>query len=390
MTVTSSETKKGIRAVFLLAIILNFAVALSIYVNSTFLSDVTGSKNVVSLIFTAGSILAIAGLALIPIVLRRLGNFVTTLLTTAVAIIVLAGLAWFQSPALIILVFLIYAVMSRLLYYNFDLLLEHFSKDSITGRIRGAYLSAISLAFLAGPVAAGFILDENNYSRLYMLAALLLLITLPILIHSFRNYKDPVYKHTLFWKTIKNIYKRANMRRLFSAYILLHFFYAWMVIYTPIYLHEHIGLTWSTIGIVFTIMLLPFVLFEYPLGKIADTKLGEKELMAIGFVILAVTTATLTFITSNTWWVWAIALFATRVGASMVQSMGQIYFFKKTDDTDSELLGFFQMTGPMAFVIAPLVASLALTLVDFRFLYLILGALMLLGIPFAMKLKDTL
>ena len=64
-----------------------------------------------------------------------------------------------------------------------------------------------------------------------------------------------------------------------------------MVIYTPIYLHEHIGLPWSDIGIIFTIMLLPFVLFEFPAGKLADGKWGEKEPPIIGIILIAVSTA---------------------------------------------------------------------------------------------------
>src|SRR3989338_8094593 len=104
-------------------------------------------------------------------------------------------------------------------------------------------------------------------------------------------------------------------------------------------------------------MLLPFVLLQYPLGKIADTKLGEKEIMAGGFLIMAGTTAALTLITTGTWWVWALALFATRVGASMVEDMSSIYFFKKTDERHAELVSFFQMVSPLSYVLGPLISA---------------------------------
>ena len=41
-----------------------------------------------------------------------------------------------------------------------------------------------------------------------------------------------------------------------------------MIIYTPIYLHEHLLLGWDQIGFIFTIMLLPFIILEFPLGNI--------------------------------------------------------------------------------------------------------------------------
>jgi len=125
-----------------------------------------------------------------------------------------------------------------------------------------------------------------------------------------------------------------------------------MVIYTPIYLNQHLGIDWTQIGMIFTIMLLPFIFLQFPLGRLADTRLGEKEIMAIGFGILVVSTAALSFITTTSFWVWALALFATRVGASAVAVMNETYFFKKTNDTDADLLEFFHykpLTLPLFF-----------------------------------------
>jgi len=163
-----------------------------------------------------------------------------------------------------------------------------------------------------------------------------------------------------------------------------------MVIYTPIYLHEHIGLPWVTIGIVFTVMLLPFALFEYPLGKLADKKLGEKEIMTAGIIILAITTATLSFIGSAHIIVLSLILFGTRTGASMIEVTSESYFFKKISGADSELLGFFRMTSPLAYIVGPIVASSVLVFIDFRFLFLTLGIIMLFALRYSLTLHDTL
>jgi len=390
MQSTTEKRRRSVHVIFLISIIINFALALNAYVNSTFLTGITGSKSLVSLIFTGGSILAVIGLAFIPLVLRRFGNYATTLTITVLGAVVFLGLSLLQSPVLIVLSFLVYLVVSSLLYYNIDLLLEHFSKNSTTGGMRGAFLSVSALAFLAGPFVAGFILGENEYWKIYLATAILFVLAIPVFVRSFKTYKDPVYDRTPFWKTLREIYQHQDMRKLFSIYFLLRFFYAWMIIYTPIYLNEFVGLSWTTIGIIFSIMLLPFVLLEYPLGKMADTKLGEKEIMTLGFVVLAIATATLSLITTSVWWVWAVALFATRIGASMVESMSQTYFFKKIDDGDSKLLGFFQMTSPLSYIIAPVVASVVFLFLDFRFLFIVLGILVLFGIPNSIKLRDTL
>ena len=390
MQTSGTPRTKSIRAVLLLAFLVNFGVALNAYINSTFLTGAIGDKNVVSALFTAGSLLAIIGLAFIPLALRRIGNYRMTLVVTLGCALFLASLALLGNPVATSLAFLGYFALMSIVYYHLDLLLEHFSRNETTGAVRGGYLTVSNLAFLAGPFVAGFVLRSGSYEHLYLLSALLFLTALPILVRSFRTYEDPAYIRAPFWKTLASIVRHPDMRGIFSAFFLLRFFYAWMVIYTPIYLNEYIGLSWSTIGIVFTVMLLPFVLLQYPLGKIADTKLGEKEIMAGGFLIMAGTTAALTLITTGTWWVWALALFATRVGASMVEDMSSIYFFKKTDERHAELVSFFQMVSPLSYVLGPLIASLVLALVDFRFIFVVLGVIMLTGVGVALRLKDTL
>ena len=172
--------------------------------------------------------------------------------------------------------------------------------------------------------------------------------------------------------------------------LLLNFFFSWMVIYTPIYLHDHLGFSWTVIGIMFTIMLLPFPLLEMPLGKLADEKYGEKEMLNTGFIIIAITTAILTFITSTNAILWTVMLFATRIGASMVEITTESYFFKKIGSDDSNLLSFFRMTGPIAYIIGPISASILLIFVAPNYLFVILGFIVITaGLYFSLDLKDT-
>jgi MFS family permease len=378
-----------LHTIYLLAFFVALSTAIPAYINSTFLTSVA-TERWVGLIYTLGALLAIISFAAIPSILRKSGNYRTTMLLTLLGIATLAGLAFPASAPFIIALFLIYQVIYRLLSFNTDVLLESFSPDKITGGIRGAYLTANNIAWVIAPIIAGFILGETGYWRVYIVAAFILLISIPIFIKNFKRYKDPIYNRVPFWKTLKTIYRRKNLYKVFAAYLVLRLFFAWMVIYTPIYLHVHIGFPWSTIGIIFTIMLLPYVLLEFPLGKIADSTLGEKEIMSVGFVVLAISSATLAFIASTAIWVWALALFTTRVGASMVEIMGETYFFKKIDGADSDMVSFFRMTGPLSYVIAPLLASILLAFVDFRFLFLALGILMLWGLRYSLSLKDTL
>ena len=115
-----------------------------------------------------------------------------------------------------------------------------------------------------------------------------------------------------------------------------------MTIYTPMYLHKHLGFAWKELGIMFSIMLVPFLLLEAPLGRIADKVLGEKEFLVTGFAIIAIATAVISFMTVSVFFLFALILFTTRVGAAMVEIMTETYFFKKIRAEDAQIIGLMR------------------------------------------------
>ena len=117
--------------------------------------------------------------------------------------------------------------------------------------------------------------------------------------------------------------------------------------------------------------------------------MGEKELLNIGIILIAVSTALLSFIAEANVALWALALFITRIGASIVEVMNDTYFFKQINASDADIISFFRNTRPLAYSIAPLIATVVLFVTDYRFLFLTLGAIMLSGLYFSLQLKDT-
>lgn len=368
-----------------------FALSMAIptYISSTFLSSFVSEKTV-GIFYTIASLLTILVLVWIPVVLRKIGNYKIFSIFLIIDALTLLIISFSEYSPIIILAFIIHITLTTIITFNLDVLLESFSENKITGHIRGSYLSLINIAWLISPLVAGFILTDNNYWKVYTISAALIIPIFFLLFQNFRKFKDPKYEKHNFLETLNTILKRKNIFRIFMSQIILRFFYAWMIIYTPIYLHQYIGFSWGTIGIIFTIMLLPFVLLELPLGRLADNKLGEKEILNIGFIIMGLSTASLTFITSANPIIWAMLLFTTRVGASMTELSSESYFFKKISSGDTNILSLFRMTGPIAYVIGPLLASLLLIFVKFNYLFIILGIIVItVGLFFGLKIKDT-
>lgn len=364
-------------------------VALVTYTNSNALARVV-VENRIPFVYTLGFILGLIALIVVPRLLRDIGDVRTTIVFIVLEMVALVGLALFPTSPLFILFFLLHLIIPPLLILDIDVFLEHATKTESTGGTRGLLLTILSSAFVISPLIAGFVVGPHDvYSRIYFLSALVLLPALGIILVSFKHFKDPSYRQIHLLQAIKGVIAHKNIRGIFVSNLLLRGFYAVMVIYMPLYLHHELLMPWTTIGVIFTVMLLPFVLFEYPLGLLADTRFGEKEILAGGFLICAIATALLPFIPATAFVMWGVALFMTRVGASAIESMNDTYFFKKVGPSDTETMALYRMLEPMSYIIAPLLTGLALQFIEVRFVFLILGVIMAFGIPVALRLKDT-
>lgn len=385
-------TPKISRALFILySVGFLFALnqALPAYINSTFLAGLKTEKTV-GVIYAAASAVTVVLFFLLPRLLRRFGNYRLAFGLLVFDIVFMLGLAMIRSFWPAVGFFVGVFVVTFLLAFTLDIFLESRSRDSQTGSIRGVYMTVINSAWVFSPLLAGFILSDGDYWKIYLTGAILILPALFLLRGGFKKFSDPSYKNIAIAHTLKNIWRQPDLFRIFSISFLLGFFYTWMIIYTPIYLHEHLGFSWQTIGLIFTIMLLPFVLTEAPLGKLADKKWGEKEILSLGLIIMALATVAMTFVSSINVALWAILLFTTRVGASAVEIMSETYFFKKVQSSQADTISLYRAMRPAAYVVGPLVASVLFIFVDFKMIFLALGLIMFSGLGFSLRLKDTL
>lgn len=373
---------------YLLAFIFTLHVASPAYINSTFLAGKIGEESV-GLLYAGASLITLIAFFFIGSLLKKRGDYDLTLTLLAFDFVATIGLAALKNPLALVAAFAINFIAISLIAFDFDLILESFSKNNKTGTTRGNYLTVVNVAWIIAPFLAGFALKNSDYWRIYLISLVFLLAAFVIFKKFFKNFADPEYKNLPFWSTLRTIMRRKNIRLIFCAGFILQFFYAGMVIYTPLYLHDYIGFDWQTIGIMFSIMLLPFVLLEGPLGRIADKWLGEKEFLAAGFVISAISTAMISFVNAPLFVLWTALLFTTRVGAAMIEVMTETYFFKKINAGDADIVAFYRAVRPAAYVIAPALVSLFLIYLPMQYLFLGIGIITLSGLAFTIPLKDT-
>lgn len=371
--------------------IVNFFVSLHyasvLYVNSSnLLKFFTGST--VSLLFIIGAFGNILLFILAPRIVRRIGNRTLIFIFIVLEIFSVFGLAYYHTTTAVALSFLLHSSVVMMIYYCLDLFLEDVSEEKSTGEIRGIDLTVINIAIAVAPLLVAYFTPDGDFTLLYFASALLLVPTLFIVLFSFKKFEVGVSraKQSLF--EFKLWLKSKNIRRVTNARFILEVFYAIMVIYTPIYLYNTIGFSWSQIGIIFAVMLLPFVLFELPAGELADHWCGEKEIMTVGFFIMGMALLVMPFLSKDIF-AWMIVLFISRIGASFVEITSESFFFKHVWKSDTGLISIFRLTRPVSVVLGSLIGALCLLFLPFKALFLVLAIFVFFGTQQSARLQDT-
>lgn len=377
--------------VYLVSIVFTFQSLLVAYSSSTYLEQFTAAKYV-SLLYAAAALLAIIITLLFPIFLNRFGNVnvVITLMILLSLLYILVGFA--PNPIITIMAFILSMAISPQIYLNIDVFLETLigSNEGTTGTKRGLILALMSLAAFFSPLAMGQIIgDSSNLAGVYYVAAMIGLVFIGLVLTYFRQFCDPTYNVIKINSSIVKALASINISTVLVTQFLLQFFYTWAIIYFPLYLANTIGFSWETIGQIIAVGLFAFVVFEYPIGVIADRHIGEKEMMALGFVVLALCSASMTFFTSATIIWWMVLMFISRFGASLVEVTTESYFFKQVQGHDTNLISLFRLMRPLANLLGALVGSLSLFFLPINYIFIVLALIMASGAFITQRLTDS-
>jgi len=356
-------------------------------VNSAFIAGIV-SESLVGVVYSLASVAALCLLAYLPKILRQAGAPAT--LTVLLVMGAAAALTVALGPATWVLgALVLFIAIPQVAPAITDMYVEESSRVGERGKAVGASFSFMNLAYAIGPVIAGFIIARSGFSTVYFIAGVAFIIALLAANRFTKRISLPHTRRGNLWKGFTQAWRNKNLRVVLTLVFLLHAFFAWMVIYTPLYLQTRFGFGYETLGLIFSIMIVPYLLLEYPLGRIADKWLGEKELLIGGFTIIAITVGVIPVIASGSWILWAAILFATRVGSAIVESMSATYFYKKTQASEADVIALFRDARPLAYLIAPVVASIVVTKLSIGSLFPILGVIMLIGALLSTRLKDT-
>ncbi len=378
---------KLLNTLFLSNIFLSFHYALIVYVNSSLLSNFF-SDTQISALYIIASILDMIFLINASRIIEKIGIYRFITFVIALEFAATLGMALSSNPLLVGMCFILHTIAISLILFNMDIFLESAVTDeSLTGSIRATYLTTTNITIILAPMVVAFLVAGHTYSTVYLIAALLVLPAYVLAKQLKKAISKPI-RHIHIKETLTEYIRNKNLFNVFTSQFLLQLFYAFMVIYTPLYLEQYIGFSWTEIGIMFTIMLLPFVLFEVPIGELEDSIYTEREFLTIGFVIMGLATLFISFITIKSFWVWTTVLFITRIGASFVEVSSEGYFFKHVNQEKTDVISLFRVSRPLAFIAGPILATIALQFIPFQYVFILIGSLMVIGAHYSLSLSN--
>jgi MFS family permease len=367
--------------------LIGFSQAVSIYVMSSYFKLATGTESVG--IFYGVSYLVFLVILLNLHKLVRLFGKANVFYFSVLSNVIILTLLTFTNPSMTgVLLLMLFIIISHIEWVALDVIVESFSVDNKSGRIRGLHLMILNAGFWFGPFASTYILDKIGFDGIFIFSLIFNCFVFIFGIIGFRNINHKFEQKLKILDVFKKVLAKKDILRIYYVSFVLEFFYALMTIYTPIYLRD-LGYSWESIGLIFTIMLAPFVLLQYPMGILADKKFGEKEFLIFAILIMAISTIAIYFIGSGSVVIWAVVLFATRIGAALIEILRDSYFFKKVDAFDVDIINFFRTSLPVAYIAATTFSSFILFFLPIKFAFVLTGIIVLSALYPASKLVDN-
>jgi len=379
--------KQKVGLVGFVSFLLGFLDAFLIYILSAYFAQVLGSDNVGIFYLIAYSGVLLSLFYLQPLI-RAIGKARTLYFGLGIAILASVLLTHLPVAWISVGIMLVFIIVTNLIWVTLDILLESFSKDRISGRIRGFYLTVMNAGLLGAPFLSTITLEHFQYEGVFFILILGYIAVFLISLIGFRNDNAVIQEKLQLRQTIAKILLKKNLFRIYHISFAMEFFYAMMVVYTPLYLLS-LNFSWNEIGIIFTCMLLPFIFLQYPLGVLADKSMGEKELLIMSIVIVIVSTTALGFLNTTNIWIWGAALFLTRVGIAGIEVLRDSYFYKQIDSNDMDMIALFRTTRPLANILGAVFSVALLLFFSLKSIFFLVALVLFFSLFTALALEDT-
>ncbi len=290
-----------------------------------------------------------------------------------------SGLLTISPSYSILLVFrFLQGTFTVLAWQTFMTLVLDVSTSNNRGRNVGIFSTFLAVSMGLSPLVGGFLADTGVFMPYYVA----IIFNVLVLILSFFLIKEP-----------DNIRKKPSLKQNFSAvlnnsrliipasYNFIDRFHMGFILFAlPLLILEVLGLGPSMRGIALAIFGLPFILLQYPFGKLSD-KFGRHIFLITGSIGYGVVLSFVGFLGTINFvaLVSALVFLGMLSGITNPANMALVADYVKKEDKAMGM-GFYNFTGNLGIVLGPVVGGIVLINTSFVTTFIWMGIIEFLGV----------
>jgi len=361
-----------------MALMLGFTINLIYPIFPNFIKTIVKTDEAVSIFYAAMAIILLIGSMLSTVIFRKISR--TAIMKIALTLSALNFLLLIFVTQIAELYFLetIRLWMKLFLLMSIALFVRDSAHDTDLGEEEGLYYKYSNIGYFIGPMVGGFVASFFGYELVFSLAAITSLAALAYFYYAHVIKKHPAIKSVKqskdfsFRKNIREFFVDPDRRKAYLITVMLLTWFSFKRIYVPLYIIAS-GYLDNVSGIILSLGIIPFILFEVKIGKYADKK-GIRLPIATGFLIIAII---LLIVFLSPWPLLNFALLiVASIGASFIEPLQEYYLFKHLPkDREDSMYGIYMTTDPVSYFLAPAIGALILAFLPFKFLFLVFAGI---------------
>ncbi len=260
-----------------------------------------------------------------------------------------------------------------IIFISLSLMVRDFTAPKNLEKTEGVYFLFNNIGWFVGPVVGGVLAKYGGYELVFVLSGFSFIAALIYVIHQqlIKRHPDLLKPRVSIATAVKeNRFKSffLNKNRA-KAYAVLMAYCMWLslkVVTVPLFVKD-MGYGSDMSGLILSLAIIPFILFEVPVGVYAS-KHGLKLPIGTGFLIIA---ACLFLIFLSPWfYLDAFLIILANVGASLIEPLTDVYFYKNaTEDEAYNMYGIFATAQPAGKFLAPFMVSTIFLFLPFSWAY---------------------
>lgn len=271
---------------------------------------------------------------------------------------------------------------------SFGLLIKDNSIDKKLSSNEGLIYTFSNIAWVVGPLIAGFIAAELGINWVFIFSASF--VCFGLIFFKFSKIKNNAVKKKIDRDIRKNFIDFFKDKKRLLAYVLgggVNAWWSFIYLFIPLMIiREGLGDMW--VGYFLFGIAVPLILFEYKFSTWAGKK-GFKKVFKIGYLIPSLI-ALICFFVPNIYLILLLLILAS-IGLAMIEPTTEAYFLDVLEDREKDrFYGPYNTAIDAGNFISKILASAILFFLPFKFIFLLMFVLMFIFFLLSFKIKNII